>query len=123
MLLQIFFSILFLLPLLGTLSVVLRCLNVELARKNTRHYITHILKIMGYSALAATGIYIGMFLLGLVWIADFDLPNEVKLFSFCLAVPYLLSVIAISFAMKNASESGVPSVKIASQISDHISER
>ncbi len=123
MLFQILFSLLFLLPLMGTLSVVLRCLNIELSRKNASHYISHILKIMGYSALTATGIYIGMFLLGLTWIADFDLPDAVKLFSLGLAAPYLLSVIGISFAMKNATGSGVPPVEMATHISEHNTER
>lgn len=122
MLFQILFSLLFLLPLLGTMSVVLQCLKFELTKKNMADKKIHTLKLMGYSMLAATGLYIGLLLLGLIWIPDFDLPYAIKLVSFCLAVPYLLSVLGISFAVKNVAGFGGSSSKIVNHISENNSQ-
>jgi hypothetical protein len=106
------------LPLLGTMSVVLQCLKNELTRKSMAGKKSHTLKLMGYSMLAATGLYIALFLLGLIWIPDFDLPHAIKLVSFCLAVPYLFSVLCISFTVKNVTEFGGSSSKIVNHISE-----
>ncbi|MGD8833703.1 MAG: hypothetical protein PVJ19_02150 [Desulfobacteraceae bacterium] len=122
MLFQILFSLLFLLPLLGTMSVVLQCLKFELTKKNMADKKIHTLKLIGYLMLAATGLYIGLLLLGLIWIPDFDLPHAIKLVSFCLAVPYLFCVIGISFAVNNVAGFEGSSSKIVNHISENNSQ-
>ena len=122
MLFQILFSLLIMLPLLGTMSVVLQCLKIEFTQKSMADKKIHTLKLMGYSLLAATGLYIAMFLLGLIWIPDFDLPGTIKAVSFCLAVPYLFGVLGISYTVKNVTELGGASSKIVNHISENISE-
>ena len=120
MLFQILFSLLIMLPLLGTMSVVLQCLKIELTRKSMADNNIHTFKLMGYSILAATGLYIAMFLLGLIWIPDFDLPRTIKVVSFCLAVPYLFSVLGISYTVKNVTEFGGSTPKIVNHISESV---
>lgn len=122
MLFQIIFSVLFLLPLIGTLSVLVQAMKSELSKKNAEDQQVSKPKVIGYSVLTAIGLYFALFLLGLIWIPGFDFPYAIKVFSFCLTAPYLFGVIGISFALKKVTEAGSSPSKMVSSITDSISE-
>lgn len=122
MLFQIIFSLLFILPLFGSLGVVIKGMNSELNKRNAEDQKVSTLKVIGYSIFSIIGVYIALFLIWLIWIPNFELPNLLKLFSYCLAAPYLLGVIGISFALKKVTEFGGSPAKITKSVSDGISE-
>lgn len=122
MLFQIIFSVLFLLPLFGTLSVLIQAMKSESSKNNVEDQQVSKPKVIGYSVLTAIGFYIALFFLGLIWISGFDLPYAVKVFSFLLTVLYLFGVISISFALKKVTGAGSSPAKKIVTITDSISE-
>lgn len=122
MLFQIIFSLLFILPLFGSMSVLFKGITGEFKKKNTEDKKVSTAKIIGFSILLAIGLYIALFLIWLIWIPSFDLPYSLKIVSYCLAAPYLLGVIGVSFALKKATEFGASPSKMASSVSDSLSK-
>jgi Na+/H+ antiporter NhaA len=122
MLIQIILSLLFILPLFGSMSVLFKAVAGELKKKNIEDQKVSTVKIIGFSVLSAIGFYIALFLIWLIWIPNFDLPYSLKIVSYCLAAPYLLGVIGISVALKKATEFGASPSKMANAVSDSVSK-
>ena len=122
MLIQIILSLLFILPLFGSMSVLFKAVAGELKKKNIEDQNVSTVKIIGFSVLSAIGFYIALFLIWLIWIPNFDLPYSLKIVSYCLAAPYLLGVIGISVALKKATEFGASPSKMANAVSDSVSK-
>ncbi len=122
MLFKIIFSLLFILPIFGSMSVVIKAIKNELNKKNDPDKQFNIGKLIGMICVSLIGIYIGLFLVWFIWLPNIQLPFYIKLFSFFLAAPYLFGVIGFSYAMKKVTEAGGSSAKAATHISESIEE-
>ncbi len=116
------FSLLFILPLIGSISVLVKGIRNELTKSKTDGQEASTPKLIGYSILTLIGLYITFFLIWLIWIPGLELPYGLKLFSYCLAAPYLIGVIGISYALSKATEVGASPSKMVNSVSKGIKE-
>ena len=122
MIFQIAFSLVFILPIFGSMSVVFKAIRAELRKKASNEVEFRSLKLVAMIFLLLVGIYIGLFLVWLIWLPSMEIPFYLKLFSFLLAAPYLFGVIGFGYAMKKTTEVGGSPSKMASHIADSIKQ-
>jgi ABC-type multidrug transport system permease subunit len=122
MMFKILFSLLFILPLVGSLSVLIKGIRNEFNKFKVSGQKASTAKLIGYSILSLIGLYITIFLVCMIWLTGFDLPYGLKLFSYCLAAPYLFGVIGIGYALSKAAEVGASPTKMANSVSNGIKE-
>lgn len=120
--LQIFFSLVFILPIFGSMSVIVRAIRAELNKKATGVGEFSALKLVGMIFLLLVGLYVGLFLVWFIWLPSMEIPFYLKLFSFLVAAPYLFGVIGFGLAMQKATEAGGSPSKMASHITDSIEQ-
>lgn len=120
--LQIFLSLVFILPIFGSMSVVVGAIRAELIKKASGVGEFNALKLVGLIFLLLVGLYVGLFLVWFIWLPSIEIPFYLKLFSFIVVAPYLFGVIGFGLAMQKATEAGGSPSKIASHISDSIEQ-
>lgn len=121
--LKIFLSILFLFPLFGSMSVLIKLIAQEFKIKKNTNIKVNKLKVAGILAFVFIGLYIGLFLIWYLWFPYIQLPLFVKMFSLILAVPYFFGVIGIGLGVGKATEFGVSSTEMASHFSESIKDQ
>lgn len=121
--LKIFLSILFLFPLFGSMSVLIKLITQEFKIKKNSDFKVNKLKVTGILTFVLIGLYIGLFLIWYIWFPYIRLPLFVKIFSFILAAPYLLGVIGMGVALGKATEFGGSSTKMTSHVSESIKDK
>ena len=94
MILKLILSLLFILPLIGSQSVLFKGIRNELRKSNDPKQRPSKVKMVGFSMVSIIGLYIALFLVWFLWIPGIDLPFSVKLVSWFLTAPYLLGVLA-----------------------------
>lgn len=116
MVLKLILSLLFILPLVGSLSVLLKGIKKEFDKSKIHDLKPSKAKLIGYFLLSIIGFYIALFLVWFLWIPGIDLPFWVKLVSWFLAAPYLLGILGVSYALKMATETGGSPSKMANAV-------
>ena len=122
MILKLILSLLFILPLIGSISVLLKGIKTELGKSKVTELKPSKAKLIGFFLLSIIGPYIALFLVWFLWIPGINLPFSVKLVSWILAAPYLLGVLGVSYALKMATETGGSPSKMANAVSDGLKE-
>lgn len=121
MLLRLILSLLFILPLFGSLSVLFKGILSEIRKKNIDDQKFSGARVVGFSILSVIGIYITLFIVWLIWFPNIELPYSLKVASFCIAAPYILGVIGVGWALKKATEFGASPSKMASSLANSMS--
>jgi hypothetical protein len=123
MLFKIIISTMFLFPIFGSMSVLIKAIFLELRKSKTPELSVNKLKVVGILLLTFIGLYIGLFIIWFIWLPSIQLPLFIKIFSTFLAAPYLFGVIGMGFALKKATEFGASPAKMASHISESIDKQ
>ena len=118
MILKLILSLLFILPLVGSLSVLFKGIKNEFGKSKISDQKPSKAKLIGYFLISIIGLYIALFLVWFLWIPGIELPFYVKLVSWFMAAPYLLGVLGVSYALKMATEAGGSSSKMANAVAD-----
>ena len=120
---KLLLSILFLIPLLGSMSVLIKLIIQEFKRKKETEFKINKLKVAGILIFAFIGLYIGLFIIWYIWFPYIQLPLFVKIFSLFLTAPYILGVIGMGIAVGKSTEFGGSSTKMTSHVSESIKDK